>query len=389
MATAAAANVVHSSQIPVVENGIARLTVFPNNLREIRREGGYETLKDFVEATKLDAVNYIRLAKIERGQIFPRPEEMLALAEVLKVEPMDLVIDTLEGKFDRVAWARENIKATLKFSGGNREDMRIGAALRVRRRILGIPILSLQAFGLPAATASRIENAERPFERWKPKVQKAVARAFGLRSMNNADKVIDSYEEDGSLAATMAELFSPAALAERQDNNLLSLLRALPGKKAQRMANKLEEQMAASGVSLASAFNVARDDEGQEVNLLSSATSLTVYVGKTKDGLTELVESDEPFTRAMDTPDLAMRLDKSVLGMGLPTTALLVFEEFDRKDVADGMVLGLIHGTTIRVVSARAVGRGYALEQADPHWRSTLTVEAKSRILRLAQIELR
>ena len=388
MATAAAANVVHSSQIPVVENGIARLTVFPNKLREIRREAGYETLKDFVEATKLDAVNYIRLAKIERGQIFPRPEEMLALAEVLKVEPIDLVIDTLDGKFDRVAWAHENIKATLKFSGGNRKDMRIGAALRVRRRILGIPILSLQAFGLPAATASRIENAERPFERWKPKVQKAVARAFGLRSMDNVEKVIDSYEEDGSLAATMAELFSPEALAERHDNNLLSLLRALPGKKAQRMANKLEEQMAASGVSLPSAFNVARDDEGQEVNLLSSATSLTVYVGKTKDGETELVESNEPFSRGIDTPGIAIRLDKPVLGMGLPTSALLVFEEFDRKDVSEGMVLGLMHGSTIRVVSARAVGRGFAIEQAEPQWRSTLTAEAKSKILKLAQIEL-
>lgn len=389
MATAATANKVHSSQIPVVENGIARLTVFPNNLRDVRRDAGHETLKEFVKATKLEALNYTRLAKIERGQIFPRPEETLDLAKVLKVDPMDLVIDTLDGKFDREAWARDNIEANLEFRGGSREDMRLGAALRVRRRILGIPLSNLQAFGLPAATASRIENAERPFSRWKPKVQKAVARVFGLRSMDGVEGVLESYEEDGILAETMAELFSPEALTARHDANLLALLTALPGKEAKKMAAKLREQMAASGISTTSFMAIARNDEGEEVNLLSSASSLSVYQGKTKDGLTELVESDEPFTRAMDTPGLAMRLDKSVLGMGLPTTALLVFEEFDRKDVADGMVLGLIHGTTIRVVSARAVGRGYALEQADPHWRSTLTAEAKSRILRLAQIELR
>ena len=161
-----AAKFVEQPQVHIVENGIVRSTVFPNKLRDLRRKAGYETLVDFIRETGLEEINYIRLAKIERGQIFPRPDEVVALAKLLNVEPMSLFIDTVEKDFDRESWARDHTEASLTYRGGTREDMKIGAALRIRRRELGLSTTDLKKkFGMPAATASRIENAERPFHR--------------------------------------------------------------------------------------------------------------------------------------------------------------------------------------------------------------------------------
>ena len=91
-----AAKFVEQPQVHIVESGIVRSTVFPNKLRDLRREAGYEMLTDFIRETGLEEISYIRLAKIERGQIFARPDEIIEIAKLLNVDPMSLFIDTAE-----------------------------------------------------------------------------------------------------------------------------------------------------------------------------------------------------------------------------------------------------------------------------------------------------
>ena len=138
------------------ENGIVRSTVFPNLLRDVRQEKGFDSLTDFHKV--IPEITYSRLAKIERGQIFPRPDEIISIAEKLECEAEDLLIDVTDPEFDREAWARDHVEASLSYRGGTMADMRLGAALRIRRHELERSTTDMKEFGLPAATVSRIEN---------------------------------------------------------------------------------------------------------------------------------------------------------------------------------------------------------------------------------------
>ena len=387
MATVAA-KFVEQSQVPVVESGIVRTTVFPNKLRDLRRKAGYEMLTDFIRETGLKDINYTRLAKIERGQIFARPDEVIEIAKLLNVEPMSLFIDTVEKDFDRESWARDHTEASLTFRGGTREDMRIGAAMRIRRRELGLSTTDLKKkYGMPAATASRIENAERPFHRWPDKIRKATAKMMGGASMRDIARTVTAYEQEGRLDAMMAELFSQRSLDQRHNASLLALVQKLPGKKAEKFAAKLEQMMAEKGLVDWSA-NLSVVAAAGQPDIFSEDQTMPVLEGKTHDGWTMVSETKKTFTRNFKAPGIALKLDKPVLGLGIPTSALLVFELIDRSEVKGEMVLALIDGPRVRVVSARPAGRGFKLAQVNPEWQSALSKESDVRVAKLSQIEM-
>lgn len=48
-----------------------RTILFPNNLRDMRRQAGYESL--LLLAEHIPEIPYIRLSKIERGKFSPKP----------------------------------------------------------------------------------------------------------------------------------------------------------------------------------------------------------------------------------------------------------------------------------------------------------------------------
>jgi len=383
-----AAKFVEQPQVQIVDSGIVRSTVFPNKLRDLRRKAGYETLVDFIRETGLEEINYIRLAKIERGQIFPRPDEVVALAKLLNVEPMSLFIDTVEKDFDRESWARDHTEASLTYRGGTREDMKIGAALRIRRRELGLSTTDLKKkFGIPAATASRIENAERPFHRWPDKIRRSAARMMGGTSMRDIARSVTAYEQEGRLDAMMAELFSQRSLDQRHNASLLFLVKKIPGKKAENFAAKLENMMAEKGlVDWSSKLSLVA--AGAQPDIFCEDRTMSVLEGKTHEGWTMLSETKKTFTRNFDGPGIAFKLDKPVLGIGIPSSALLVFELIDRSEVEGEMVLALIDGSRVRVVSARPAGRGFKLAQVNPDWQSTLSKESDVRVAKLSQIEM-
>ena len=68
-----------------------RAFIFPNAIRELRRRAGYQKLIGL--AHRLPGLTYIRLSKIERGEVTARAHELTEVAAVLGVAPEALLVD--------------------------------------------------------------------------------------------------------------------------------------------------------------------------------------------------------------------------------------------------------------------------------------------------------
>jgi len=360
---AAQAKATQAGVLRIEESGIVRSTVFPNALRDVRRAKGFETLIDFHDNVA-KKITYSRLAKIERGQAFPRADELMTIAQALGVPPSRLLIDVNDPKFDREAWAKDHVEASLSYRGGDIEDMRLGAALRIRRKELGRSTTEMKAFNLPAATVSRIENADRPFKRWDETTRAGVRRAFGVQTMDEVKRIIRSYEKDGRLADMMHALFSPEVLAERQNKSLSSLLSDIPGTKSKRLRQGLEDMIA----------RVSNDSDEPEMELTSTAAMVPVFEGVSTEGLMHLRPTKEKIRRTNKGVDgFAVKIDHPVLGPGLPAGSKIVFEEIERSDIAEGMVVAILQRDTVRITAAHKIGRGFQLLQSNPEWSTRLS----------------
>jgi hypothetical protein len=234
-----------SSRLDLELDPIARGVVFPSHVRDVRRAKGYDTLRDLDGKVKVggSAVTYNRLAKIERGEVVPDASEITGIAKALKVPVDELLVDPTSPMFDRTAWARDHIEASLKNRGGDVEAMKLGAAMRVHRLSMKMSTSDLRKdFGLPAATASRIENAERPLDRWPRDVRNGIARFFGVDGFRKVEERVRIMFEAGDLTAMLSELFSENAVEARNNRKIKSLLDKLPGTAARKIAEHLDER---------------------------------------------------------------------------------------------------------------------------------------------------
>ena len=338
--------------VPLEENGVVRSTVFPNRLRDLRREKGFESLTEF--HSKLPDVTYSRLAKIERGQIFPRPDELLSIADKLGCEAEDLLIDVTDASFDREAWAKENVEASLAFRGGAMQDMRIGAALRLRRHELERSTTDMKDFGLPAATVSRIENADRPFKRWTPDIVKGVKKVFGVNSMVKLMEKVDAYEAKGELGPMMKDLFSTGSLRARQAGPFAQLAAAIPGDKGKMIARSMEiDALSATGK-----LSPIRE-------AVSKTANIPVFEGVSlSDGSMVLRPTEDSVRRKAGAQAVAIRSDRKILGP-LDPRSVMIFEKIDRDDVEENMVLAVLRNRSVTIGAVHKMGRGFRLVQPD------------------------
>jgi len=305
-------------------NGIVRSTVFPNAVRDVRMKKGFDTLRAF--GPKVDDVNYTRLAKIERGEIFPTAPEMRSISRALGVQVSTLLIDPSTPGFNREAWAREHIEAKLENRGGGLDAMKLGAAMRVKRLELGRSTTDMKEFGLPAATVSRIENAERPIERWDAGIQRGIAKVLGVRGNASVTNRVDEMFDEGSLDQMLHDLFSPEAIDERNKKRLRSLLAELDTKKAQQMLHDLDSVAVMSGK--------ATDDGRFSISASERRVHLPEGVG----------------------PDsVAIEIVEPVLGPGLPRGTVVVVDPSQK--VGDGDVAAVLSkgGNSVRMLSVSEV----------------------------------
>jgi len=354
------------------ENGVVRSTVFPNRLRDLRRDKGHESLIDFHRT--MSDMTYSRLAKIERGQIFPRPDELIAIADALEVEAEELLIDVTDPSFDREAWAREHVEASLSYRGGAMADMRLGAALRICRQKMGRSTTDMKEFGLPAATVSRIENADRPFSRWSEDIVQGVRRVFGVTSQAGMTRKINSFEKDGSLHEMLYELFSVETLRARQVGPFAQIAAVVPGEKGRQIARAVELG------AISGANDLAEVDEA-----MSKLATTHVYEGVSlSDGSMALRPTEDTVKRKAGTKSIAIRADRQILGP-IDKSSVMIFEPIERDEVKENMVVAVMQGKSVTIGAIHKMGRGFRLVQTDPD-RSICLSSLEGIVARMVQV---
>ncbi|TFI57094.1 XRE family transcriptional regulator [Sphingomonas parva] len=288
-----------------------RSIVFPNHLRRLRRAAGFAKLLGL--AQRVPEIPYIRLSKIERGEVVARPDEIVRIAAALDTAPEAVLLDIDDPGFDIGAWASEQ-----HIRGGEHEDdafaIALAAAIRHRRsRDPALTIARLEHdFGIAPVVLSRLENAHKSLDRWNPFVVTALLRLFGVESIEALRGSVEALRRTGALDERIAVLSGPAPRIERTRSKVAELRTQL-AKRAQAAA---------------------------EPPAVAEPGRLPVYGSPLPDGLLALV----PTGRSVEAPGragprcYALRICRPTLGAGLPASATLVVDP-DRFPAAGGLAV--------------------------------------------------
>jgi hypothetical protein len=313
------------SQRAAVPLDLHRAFVFPNRVREMRRERGYPKLLPLAAA--IPEIPYIRLSKIERGEVFARADEIRRIGEALGVAPHDLLLDVDAPDFDIGEWAEP-------FAGDGDPDLDeerfavlLGAALRARRASDGtLTIAAIERdYGLAPVNLSRLENALKPFARWNAPTHRALFALFDVADESALRAQIADQHRAGTLDPFLAAVVDPGARQARSRVRIASLraelgeaapLRTPPPPTAQ-------SHQAASPVP---------DTAGHRLLAIRSGV-LPGGVIADAAGADHIAAPEGAGERAF-----AVRLGRAVLGPGLPVGTVLVADP-DRSPGPGGLAL--------------------------------------------------
>ena len=302
-----------------------RAFVFPNRVREQRRAHGLQKLMALGE--RLPDIPYIRLSKIERGEVVARADELRQIARALDVAPADLLIDLADPAFDIAAWALPFQDGSAISPEEERFAIQFAAALRALRNAdatLTIAALDKE-FGLPPVILSRLENAHKTFDRWNAATVAAVCRVFGVADEQALRaKVGDQYRR-GDLDAAIARIVDPADRERRARERTAALSAELASvaKPARRKA------AARPKMAVATAANAPEP-----------ARMLAVFGAPLAGGLIAFTPTDAVVAAPRDAgPEaFALRVCRATLGPGLPASAVVVADP-DRPVTAGGLAV--------------------------------------------------
>lgn len=217
---------VESSPVAVPVD-LYRSFVFPNRMREQRRAAGHAKLLRL--ATAIPEIPYIRLSKIERGEVVPRADEIRRIAATLQVAPADLLLDIDAPGYDIAVWAQPFVDGPPADLEAERFAVLLGAALRARRT--GDPALTIAAierdYGLPPVNLSRIENAQKTFDRWNEATRTALYRLFNLPNETELRAHIAALHATGALDSLVGTIANPGARHERTRARIADIAAAL------------------------------------------------------------------------------------------------------------------------------------------------------------------
>jgi hypothetical protein len=204
-----------------------RAFVFPNRMREQRRARGYPKLLPL--SGSIPEIPYIRLSKIERGEVVARPDELRRIAATLGIAPADLLLDVDAPAYDIARWAEPFFDVSQIDRTEERFAVLLGAALRARRTndpALTIAILD-RDFHLPPVNLSRIENALKPFARWNAAAHEALYAIFGVADEPGLRAHVEAQYRCGALGPFLADTDNPSIRHERTRARIAQLAAAL------------------------------------------------------------------------------------------------------------------------------------------------------------------
>ncbi|RJF86180.1 XRE family transcriptional regulator [Sphingomonas cavernae] len=186
-----------------------RWTIFPNRIREWRRRSGFPKL--LALSQHIPAIPYIRLSKIERGEVVARAEELVAIARALGVKPGQLLVDIDDPGFDIARWASEFQDPAAFDVAEDSFAVLLAAALRARRDAdAGLSIAAIETvYGIPPVILSRLENAYKTLDRWNDATLIALCRIFGVHDIKALRAAVTDAHESGTLAPYLAQIANP------------------------------------------------------------------------------------------------------------------------------------------------------------------------------------
>lgn len=303
-----------SSGTATVPTDPYRAFVFPNNIRELRRRAGYQKLIGL--SHRLPGLTYIRLSKIERGEVVARAHELVEIAGVLGVAPEDLLLDVDARDFAIEDWAAPFADAVILDPERERFAVLLAAAVRHVRSI--DRALTIQAIadqhGIAPVNLSRIENAQRHFEDWNAPTRLAIAALFDTASETALRARVEQLHRAGELDQWLPSVSDPEERIRRTRERIAGLRTELrgdaPSPTAPASSERAREDMATV---------VVRGVAGADGLILDQQTGERIAV---PPGCGQRV--------------IALRMCRATLGAGLPGQAIL-FVDPDRYPVAGGL----------------------------------------------------
>lgn len=300
-----------------------RAFIFPNRVREQRQRHGLQKLMAL--SNLIGDIPYIRLSKIERGEVVARADELIRIARALDIAPEALLLDVAARGFDIATWAEPFRDMTAWNEADEREAVLLAAALRVRRnqdRALTIAVLD-RDYGLPAVILSRIENAQKPLDRWNSATLASLCRVFGVSGVPALQEMITAQYRRGELAGFVTTISDPQMRLARTRERIAALrteLTSLAGGPATPVAAK----KAAQGNPAPLATDQSR---GLRVHGAPLAGGLI--------GFTATDDRVEAPSRAGPRA-FALRVCRATLGAGLPANAVVIADP-DRLPTVGGL----------------------------------------------------
>lgn len=320
-----------------------RLFLFPNAMREMRRRAGCGSLLDL--SRLLPSIPYIRLAKIERGEVFAKASELAAIAAALGIDnPAALLIDVEDPNFSVALWAELRGERLALNRAGEELAMLLAAAFRARRA--SDPELTLARlqgdYGLAPVIVSRIENAVKPIDRWNADTLSAIAAVLGIDSPKMIGKHVLGAWESGVLDAWLARI--PGA-RERE---------ARTRERVRALRTELARLPAAQGEA-----RTGRPAMASSPSLASSAGRLQVQGVPLGDGLIEPYPNPQHVAPPPGTGPkaYALRMSRASLGAAIPAHAVLIVDP-DRTPLQGGLAV-LREEKGLRVLSVTTDSDGH------------------------------
>lgn len=307
-----------------------RQIVFPNRIREQRLRHGRPKLLPF--AATIPDIPYIRLSKIERGEVIARADELVRIAGALGIAPAELLIDVAAPDFDVAAWfARFADGAVPDDSEEVRVALLLAAAVRFRRandpRLTGA-VLDME-FGIAPVILSRIENAHKGLSRWNAEIVGALCRMFDVPHEQALRDRLREWHDGGVLDRMLVEIPGSDQRRERSRQRIAALAREV---------ERVESQPPPLPAPAADRWDMPR-------------RSLMVHGVPAADGTIAMT----PSLQTIEAPAIAgprayaVRVGRATLGPGLPGQATVIVDP-DRYPQAGGLAL-VRQGEAWRIVS--------------------------------------
>lgn len=328
--------------------------VFPNNVRALRRARGFRKLLEL--GPLAPQIPYVRLSKIERGEVVPRVEELLQIASALDANPKDLLIDLTAHDFDMREWASEQFDPSTVDHEAEVLAVILGAAIRYLRasdRSL-TPSRLESDFDLTPPVVSRLENGLKPLARWNDSVQSALCRMFNVADQKALVSRILALHEEGVLEPFLPDIRNPDQRRQRTAQAISGLLAALDslgsvwsteGNRSSRPSmpsNSVSASTNTSGRGKAASPvpGVLMPNSAQPVPREAGRRLVTVHGSAMADGLVARTPTNEqvevPSTSGPDA--WAMRVCWQSLGAGLPGRAVVIVDP-DRFPSTGGLAV--------------------------------------------------